>query len=90
MSSQMRGFNAEDARSLVDGSQRSIAEFVVADMLREAEAAARNCQRSLVTCIRLNGLDDADCERIVAAIRGRGFKIELTRDQDDATFSLHW
>ncbi|MET0328372.1 MAG: hypothetical protein ABW163_06345 [Luteimonas sp.] len=90
MSSQMRGFNAEDARSLVIGSQRSIAEFVVADVLREAEAAARNCRRSLVTCIRLDRMDDTDCAHIVEAIRSRGFEVDLDREDDDATFSLRW
>ncbi len=90
MSSQTRGFNADDARSLVQGSQRSVAEFVVADVLREAEAAARSCQRTLTTCVRLDGMDDAECTRIVEAIRSRGFEVELSREGDDALFALRW
>jgi len=90
MSSQMRGFNAEDARALVEGSHRNVAEFVVSDVLRKAEAAARDACRSLDVCVHAAELGDSDCEHIAEAIRCRGFEVELTRDHDDATFSLRW
>lgn len=89
-SQSTRGFNADDARSLAGSVHRNVAEFVVADVLREAESAARDCRRTLKSCINVGQLSDEECEGIAKAIEARGFDVALTRDGDQAVLSLHW
>lgn len=86
----MHGFNADDARSLAGSSHRNVAEFVVADMLREAEAAARDSRHSLESRINASHLTEAECQGIAQAIEARGFAVVLTREGDQAVFSLRW
>lgn len=89
-SRSMRGFNADDARSLAGSAQRHVAEFVVADVLRQAEAAARDSRHCLQSCIDAGQLSDEECERIARAIEARGFDVALTREGDRAVFALRW
>lgn len=89
-SQSMRGFNADDARSLAGSVHRNVAEFVVADVLREAEAAARECRRSLQSCVDTGHLSDEECRRIAQAIEARGFDVAVARTGDQAVFSLRW
>lgn len=86
----MRGFNADDARALVDDAHRSVTEFVVADLLREVDVAARASQRIVSRQVDVDRLGDAACGDIVAALKARGFQVEATRDGDVALFVLRW
>lgn len=84
------GFNADDARSLAGSTHRHVAEFVVADLLREAESAARGCKRSLDSCVNVGRMSEAECRSIAQAIKARGFDVGLTRMGDQAVFALRW
>ena len=63
-SQSMRGFNADDARSLAGNAGRHVAEFVVADVLRQAEAAARDSRHCLQSHIDAGQLSDEECEAV--------------------------
>ena len=89
-SQSMRGFDADDARSLAGNAGRHVAEFVVADVLRQAEAAARDSRHCLQSHIDAGQLSDEECERIARAIEARGFDVALTREGDRAVFALRW
>ncbi|WP_123832625.1 hypothetical protein [Luteimonas sp. 100069] len=91
MTSQpMRGFNADDARSLAGPAQRHVAEFVVADILRQAEAAARESRHCLESDIDAAQLSEEECVRIARSIEARGFDVALAREGDRAVFALRW
>lgn len=89
-SRSMHGFNAEDARSLAGTAHRNVAEFVVADVLREAEAAARESKHRHESRINISQFSEDECQGIAQAIEARGFDVELTREGPQAVFLLRW
>ena len=86
----IRGFNADDARSLAGSAPRHVAVFVVADLLRQAKAAARESRHGLESHIDAARLSEEECERIARAIQARGFDVALAREGDRAIFALRW